>query len=92
MGLQFGYFKAKYFKPSFVSGQFRFVICCIVNFILFKVPMLCMQVCSCLPNHLSVRQGGSLVFEGPLYSTNRVFLMQISFMLCITSLVLILVD
>lgn len=60
MGLRFGYFKAKYFEPSFVSGRFRFVKCCIV-FILFKVPMLCMQVCSCLPNHLSVRQGGSLL-------------------------------
>lgn len=61
MGLRFGFFEAKYFKPSFVSARSRFMMCLLVNFIIFKVPMLCMQVSSYLPNHLSVRQGGSLL-------------------------------
>lgn len=77
MGLRFGFFKAKYFKLSFVSGHSRFMY--VLRFILLKIHMLCMQVSSCLPN-LSVRQGGSLLsylrgLSVPQWSTSYAYLL-----------------
>lgn len=60
MRLPFAFYKAKYFKLSFVSRNSGFVMSS-MTIICFKVPMLCMQVCSYLPNHLSVSEGGSLL-------------------------------
>lgn len=61
MGLPFGFYKAKYFVLSFVSGHSRFMICVNSKYYSFIIPLLYMQVSSYLPNHLTVRQGGSLL-------------------------------
>ena len=49
-----------------------------------KVHMLCMQVSSCLPNHLlSGKEGPSFRVCGAFLLPNGVFLMHFSFMLCV---------
>lgn len=62
-GLRFGSLRISISNPhlSLVSGCSRFMMCLYSDVILFKNPMLCMQVCSYLPNHLSVKLGGSLL-------------------------------
>ena len=59
MGLPFGCYKAKYFKPSFCES--RFWVDHVLYGKLFVKSCNVMYAGVFLLNHLSVRQGGSLV-------------------------------